>query len=555
MDSTPAAERPVLTVDGYSMAYDTDEGRIEALKNVSLSIHRGETHAIVGESGSGKTTLAWAITRYLPDNAHDLGGAILLSSEDMLAKTAAELTDLRGRRLAMVYQDPSSSLNPSMTLGDQVTEVLRRHRAMSPQEARSEAEAALARTGIRNPAAMMTRYPHEASGGEKQRVIIATAFACNPELIIFDEPTTALDILTANQIIELFLELREETGVAALYISHDLGLVSRVADTVSVLYQGEVVEQGELKTVFAAPAHAYTQRLLAALPRPQDRLAVAAPQTDTPLMSLENIGVCYYTPSLLTRLLEPKTVAQYGARHISFSVRPGELLGVVGESGSGKSTIAKAATGLHPFEGRIVFDGKVYDSARALDRAYRRQVQIVFQHPDGSLNPRETIGRILARPLRLYDLVPHAQITKRVAELLEMVLLPPEFASRYPHQLSGGQKQRVAIARAFAAEPRLVICDEITASLDVSVQATMARLLVDLQARSGAACIFITHDLNLVRQLAHRIVVMRNGAIVESFAAEDTEQTDRAPYTRELIDAVPVLDRPAISATTEVPHQ
>ena len=232
MDSTPAAERPVLTVDGYSMAYDTDEGRIEALKNVSLSIHRGETHAIVGESGSGKTTLAWAITRYLPDNAHDLGGAILLSSEDMLAKTAAELTDLRGRRLAMVYQDPSSSLNPSMTLGDQVTEVLRRHRAMSPQEARSEAEAALARTGIRNPAAMMTRYPHEASGGEKQRVIIATAFACNPELIIFDEPTTALDILTANQIIELFLELREETGVAALYISHDLGLVSRVADTV-----------------------------------------------------------------------------------------------------------------------------------------------------------------------------------------------------------------------------------------------------------------------------------------------------------------------------------
>ncbi|OAN81950.1 peptide ABC transporter [Jannaschia sp. EhC01] len=545
-------QRPVLDVQNYSMAYDTDEGRIEALKNVTLSIKRGETHAIVGESGSGKSTLAWAITRYLPDNAHELGGTILLTGDDMRTKSPMELADLRGSRVSMVFQDPTSSLNPSMTLGDQVAEVLRRHRNMTKEEALKEAEAALERTGIRNVSAIMGRYPHEASGGEKQRVIIATAFACNPELIIFDEPTTALDILTAKQILELFVKLREETGVAALYISHDLGLVSRVADTVSVLFEGKVVEAGDVEAVFAAPKHPYTQRLLAALPRPQDRLTVEDVSMDTaPLLALDNISVCYNSPSLLTRLLEPGAKPQFGARGVSLDVRPGELLDIVGESGSGKSTIAKVVTGLNAFEGQITFDGKTYDTARSLDRAYRKQVQIVFQHPDGSLNPRETIGRILARPLRLYGLVPANKVASRVAELLEMVLLPTEFAKRYPHQLSGGQKQRVAIARAFAAEPRLVICDEITASLDVSVQATMARLLVDLQTRSGAACVFITHDLNLIRQLAHRIVVMRNGAVVDTFATADSETADRAEYTRELIEAVPVSRAPELPTDAE----
>mgnify|MGYP000515945336 CR=1 FL=1 len=549
--SEPTKEPPVLKVQNYSMAYDTDQGEVQALKNVSLSIRRGETHAIVGESGSGKSTLAWAITRYLPHNARDLDGAILLSGEDMIGKSKSQLADLRGRRVSMVYQDPSSSLNPSMTLGDQVIEVLRRHRDMTRDAAAKEAEAALARTGIRDPAAMMKRYPHEASGGEKQRVIIATAFACNPELIIFDEPTTALDILTAKQILELFVKLREETGVAALYISHDLGLVTRVADTVSVLYNGEVVESGDVQTVFDAPRHPYTQRLLAALPRPQDRLISDTPEGDAPLLTLENVSVCYNAPSWLTRLLERDAKPMFGAEHVSLDVRPGELLGVVGESGSGKSTIAKAATGLNEFDGTISFEGKTYTNADAFGQEYRRQVQIVFQHPDGSLNPRETIGRILARPLRLYGLVPPSQVAQRVAELLEMVLLPTEFAHRYPHELSGGQKQRVAIARAFAAEPKLVICDEITASLDVSVQAAMARLLVDLQSRSGAACIFITHDLNLIRQLAHRIIVMRNGVVVDSFAIEDVDHPDRAAYTRELINAVPITKRPDVTPTAE----
>lgn len=537
------------------MAYDTEEGRVEALKEVSLTVERGQTHAIVGESGSGKSTLAWAITRYLPDNARDLGGAILLNDENILEKTPREIAQMRGRHVAMVFQDPSSSLNPSMRLGEQITEALRRHSDMSPEAARKEAEAALARTGIREPAKMMQRYPHEASGGEKQRVIIATAFACNPELIIFDEPTTALDILTAKQILELFVKLREETGVAALYISHDLALVSRVADTVSVLYYGEVVEDGEVETVFTAPKHPYTQRLLTALPRPQDRIAVPEPETEQPLLSLENVSVRYNVPTLLTRLIDPSAQATFGAHDISFHVRPGELLGIVGESGSGKSTIAKAATGLNPFEGRITFEGRVFDGRNRFDKDYRRQVQIVFQHPDASLNPRETIGRILARPLRLYDLVPRDGVQDRVKELLEMVLLPPEFVVRYPHQLSGGQKQRVAIARAFAAEPKLVICDEITASLDVSVQAAVARLLVDLQERSGAACLFITHDLNLIRQLAHRIVVMQNGELMDAFETEEAERPDRADYTRALLDAVPVPHTPDIPESTEIPLQ
>ncbi|MCA0922832.1 dipeptide ABC transporter ATP-binding protein [Pseudooceanicola nanhaiensis] len=540
----PQSEAPVLDVRHYSMAYDTEAGTTTALDDVSLMIWRGETHALVGESGSGKSTLAWAITRYMAENARDTGGAILLSGEDMIGKGRAELEALRGRRIAMVYQDPSSSLNPTMRLGEQLTEVLIRHRGMTKTEAWVEGEAALARTGIVKPAEMMMRYPHECSGGEKQRVVIATAFACNPELIIFDEPTTALDILTANQILDLFIRLREETGVAALYITHDLGLVARIASKVSVIHKGKIVEQGDLETVFGAPEHPYTRKLLAALPRPEDRLALPAPTEDTPLFEARDVGVQYNAPGWLTRLLDKSAAAHWGARNITLDVRPGELLGIVGESGSGKSTIAKAATGLNPFEGEIRFVGRSFASRDAFDRKYRRDVQIIFQHPDSSLNPRETIGGILSRPLKLYKLCPAGEVRQRVRELLEMVLLPADYASRYPHQLSGGEKQRVAIARAFAAEPRLVICDEITAALDVSVQAAVARLLVDLQKRSGAACIFITHDLNLIRQLAHRIVVFQRGALVDAFDVADAGSPERHPYTQALLNAVPVPHRP-----------
>ncbi len=531
---------PVLEVRDYALAYATEAGEVQALDGVSLSIAAGETHALVGESGSGKSTLAWAIMRYLPDNARDVSGSILLSGEPLLDKTPAQMEALRGRRIAMVFQDPSAALNPTMRMGDQVAEVLMRHRGMDRDAAWAEGQAALARTGIQHPAEMMRRYPHEASGGEKQRVVIATAFACNPELIIFDEPTTALDILTAHQILDLFLRLRAETGVAALYISHDLGLVARIADTVSVIHEGRIVESGPVAGVFRAPQHAYTRQLMAAVPRPEIRIAVPEPAPAEPLLQVRGVSVRYGAEGWLTRLLGRESQPFYGARDVSFAVQPGELLGLVGASGSGKSTMAQVISGLRDFTGSVRFGGRDFTARGEFDRAYRRDVQIVFQHPDSSLNPRQTIGTILSRPLRLYGLCPSGKVAERVRELLEMVLLPADFATRYPHQLSGGQKQRVAIARAFAAEPKLVICDEITAALDVSVQAAVARLLTDLQRKSGAACLFITHDLNLIRQLAHRIAVMQRGQVVDSFDVAEATSPHRHPYTRALLDAVPL---------------
>lgn len=529
----------VLDIRDYGLGYRTDAGLVPALEQVTLGIAPGETHALVGESGSGKSSLAWAIMRHLPPNAVETGGRILLSGEDLRDRSRAQMQVIRGRRIAMVFQDPSAALNPTMKMGDQVAEVFIRHRGLTRDAAWQEGIAALERTGIARPAEIMDRYPHEASGGEKQRVVIATAFACNPELIIFDEPTTALDILTAQQILDLFLRLREETGVAALYISHDLGLVARIAHRVSVLDRGRIVETGPVETVFATPRHPYTRALLAAVPRPENRIAVPEPQMPVPVLEVRDISVRYGGPGWLGRLLGSGEAGFYGARDVGFSVHQGELLGLVGASGSGKSTMAQVIAGLRDFSGEVVFGGRSYHARAEFGRDYRREVQIIFQHPDASLNPRHSIGKILSRPLRLYGLCPPSQVQSRVRELLEMVRLPAEFASRYPHQLSGGQKQRVAIARAFAAEPKLVICDEITAALDVSVQAVVARLLADLQRKSGAACLFITHDLNLIRQLAHRITVMQQGRLVDGFDAADAEAPGRHPYTRALLEAVP----------------
>ncbi|MBM3523546.1 MAG: ABC transporter ATP-binding protein, partial [Alphaproteobacteria bacterium] len=385
-------------------------------------------------------------------------------------------------------------------------------------------------------------YPHQASGGEKQRVVIATAFACNPECIVFDEPTTALDIVTARQIQDLFVRLQEDTGVAALYISHDLALVSRIAHDVAVIHRGEIVESGTAAGIFGAPRAEYTKMLIAAVPRPDTRLVDSHPPADAPqLIGLESMTVRYGDRSLFARLLGRAQDQVTGASEIGLSVRKGEILGIVGESGSGKSTIARAIAGLNDFTGRLTLEGRDFTARGALDRAYRRATQIVFQNPDASLNPRQRVRTILARPLKLYGIAKgRAAIDRRVDELLRQVLLPPEFARRYPHQLSGGEKQRVAIARAFAAEPRLVLCDEITSSLDVSVQASIAQLLVDLQARTGATCLFITHDLNLVRQLAHTIAVMYRGELVDLFPVGEARAPDRHPYTRTLLDAVPV---------------
>lgn len=543
----------VLNVKDYSLNYVTPNGVLNALKQVNLSINKGEVLALVGESGSGKTSLAWSIMRYLPGNAVEPTGAIELAGEDLMRKSKQEIDSIRGRRISMVFQDPSTSLNPTLPLGEQLAEVLVRHRALTVRQAYAEGEAMLARVGLKDPKGMMKRYPHEASGGEKQRVVIATAFACQPECIIFDEPTTALDVITSRHILELFAKLQEETHVASLYISHDLSLVSRVANRVAVIHKGTLVEQGEVGQVFGSPRDAYTRRLIESVPRPDHRLvAKAAPCSSPHLVDARNISVNYGRTTKLAGLFGKEKESVVGNRAVTLSVAAGEILGVVGESGSGKSTLAKALTGLNQFDGELLFRGKQVRGRGDMNRAYRQDVQIIFQHPDSSLNPRQRIGEILSRPLKLYTKLSAQEQKSAVASMLEQVRLPRDYVNRYPHQLSGGEKQRVAIARAFASKPKLVICDEITSALDVSVQASVVDLLVELQRLYGTAYVFITHDLNLIRQLAHRIAVMYRGDLVDLFDVDDINASSRHTYTRTLLDAVPVPPSPTNPQTNVV---
>ena len=523
MTAAPAetASSPVLDIEGYGLRFATDHTSSPALDDIRLSIARGEVLGLVGESGSGKTSLAYAVLRHLPTGAREHGGAIRLGGVDLRGLSHRAMRDVRGARIGLVFQDPNASLNPTLTLGEQMTEGLRRHRHLRAPAARELAEHWLHRVGIADPAAMLRRYPHEASGGEKQRVVIATAFAPGPALLLLDEPTTALDVITARQILDLFAELQAETGVAALYISHDLALVARVAARVAVLHRGRIVETGAASQVFAAPRDAITRDLVAAVPRPGVRLVDDAPGTE-PVLGVAGLGIRYGRVTAV--------------QDVSFDIRAGEIVGLVGESGSGKSSIARALAGLSTFDGQVMQGGRLVRGPAGMDAAYRRAVQMVFQNPDASLNPRHTVGQILARPLALFGTADGLSRPDAVAALLASVQLPAAYAVRYPHRLSGGEKQRVAIARAFAAWPALVICDEVTSALDVSVQARIIQLLLDLRARHGTATLFITHDLNLVRQIAHRIGVMQRGRLVELSTAAELGQH---PYTRALLDAVP----------------
>ena len=516
----------LLSVEDYTLGYRVAGSVRPVLDRLSLQVAPGEVLGLVGESGSGKSSLAAAIMRALPRNAREEGGRIALAGQDLRGLPERALRPIRGRRIGMVFQDPSAALNPTLTIGRQVREVLRLHRDLDPAAAQAQALDILGHVGLRDPAAILRRYPHQVSGGEKQRVLIATAFATRPELLILDEPTTALDVITGARILKLFATLLRETGAGALYISHDLALVARVSDRIAVLQSGRLVEQGPARRIFAAPEHAYTRELADAVPRPERRLTQSTP--GPALLELDGVGVTYGRKRLFGPAPAP------AVREVSFSLREGEILGVVGESGSGKSTLARALTGLVPHAGRLRLRGAVVGR---MGRDYRRTVQVVFQHPDASLNPRHTVGSQIARPLKLFG-----GDVREVTRLLEQVRLPADYARRYPHQLSGGEKQRVAIARAFAARPALVICDEITAPLDVSVQATVIELLLELHRANGTAYLFITHDLNLVRQIAHRIAVMQAGRLVDLQSDTAIAAGQGAPYTRALIDASPRLD-------------
>ncbi len=507
----------VLEVEGLSIDYLSGGRPVRALSEVSLSIAAGETVGVVGESGSGKSTLAFAVARYLPGNARIASGAIRLVEQDVLAADAETLKRMRRTQFGMVYQNAAAALNPTHKIGEQVLETITitgTPKAAAPARARD----LLDQVQLRDPAAIMDRFPHQVSGGERQRVLIAMAIAGNPRLLVLDEPTTALDPETARDVLDLIAGLRNRLGAAVLYISHDLETVSRLTDRLVVLKDGAMVEQGATRTVLDAPQHEYTRLLLASRPGQlaySTTIAAArsARPPDTPrnLMSVGGLSVAYGRSGLLAQL-------GIGARHTtpaladaSFEIPEGRTTAVVGRSGSGKSTLAKALVGLVPFTGALMINGCTYVSAGDLDQAYRRAVQIVFQNPDTSLNPRHRIGEILSRPLRLLG----APVGRAdVAALLEQVQLPAEFADRFPHQLSGGQRQRASIARALAAKPKLVICDEITSALDVSTQAAIISLLMNLQAEHGTAFLFISHDLELVRSFADRTIVVDGGRIV-----------------------------------------
>ncbi len=604
----------LLTVEGLTISYATARGPIRALDAVDLAIAPGEVHGIVGESGSGKSTLAYAIVRYLASNAHVDAGRIRLDGDDVLALDADALRELRGRRIGMVYQDPATALNPAMRLGEQVAEVLRWHGHDDAQSARDGAIALLRQVRLPDPGLIAAKFPHEVSGGEKQRVLIAMAIACRPSLLILDEPTTALDATTAAAVLDLLRAIRDEAGMAALYITHDLGIVRQIASRISVIYAGRIVETGEAETVLGHPAHPYTLALRASIPNPhrmqrrsrlaaigggapdlmkrvagcvfQDRCGFAAPECragpvalagppvqqvacvrrdavaggaaptaatardvsahaagSTPLLTIRDLAVRHRRSGWLDRVRRRPPVTVHALGGVDLDLGTGETLGLVGESGCGKSTLARAVVGLLRHQGTVALDGRTVDWHRREDAArYRRDVQIVFQHPDLSLNPRMTVGAALRRPLLLAGRLQGGGEAALIGELLDMVRLPADVARRYPHELSGGQKQRVAIARAFAARPRVVICDEITSGLDVSVQAAIMNLLLDLQERFGAAYLFISHDLNLVQHIADRIAVMYLGRIVEIRGGADILKPPYHPYTEALLSAAPVPD-------------
>ncbi|GAA2726749.1 ABC transporter ATP-binding protein [Cellulomonas aerilata] len=541
MTGTPAvvpANGAVLSVADLRVSI----GGREIVRGVSFDVRPGQTLGIVGESGSGKSMTVLAATGLLDAPGARVTGSSLITGTDGGAPTqligAAERTLRRvhGDRVGFVFQDPSTSLNPVLTLERQISESLETHRGMTRRAARTRALDLLTAVGIPDPERRLDGYPHQLSGGQRQRVMIAIALACDPTLLIADEPTTALDVTTQAQIVELVRALQQERGTAVVWISHDLGLIGQVADDVTVLRQGEAVEQQPVLGVFDAPRHAYTRQLLDARPLLGQSAPPPADASGAALLTVESLDVRFAVTGPTGRSVV------HAVDDVSFTVRRGRTLGVVGESGSGKSTIAGALTGLvRPRAGAARLDGEDLLAGRgASGRRLRRRVAMVFQDPFSSLNGRSTIGTSIAEPLRVHRLTASGAAERaRIAELLELVDLSGDYVDRYPHELSGGQRQRVSIARALALEPDLVILDESTASLDVSIQARVLELLLRLQAELGLTYLFIAHDLGVVQRMSHDVLVLRGGRTVEHRPAADLFADPREEYTRALLDAVP----------------
>ncbi|WP_052171904.1 ABC transporter ATP-binding protein [Paracoccus sanguinis] len=505
-------------------------GGQRVLEGVTLDLAPGRVTGLVGESGSGKSMTALAVIGLLPEGAAATG-EVVLDGTNLLTLPERALNDLRGRRIGMIFQEPMTALNPLMTIGDQVAEVLTRHHGMGRAEALAVARARLDRVGLAAPRFPLTLYPHELSGGQRQRVAIAMAIADAPDLLIADEPTTALDVTTQAQILDLLAGLVRDEGMALMLITHDLAVVAGVADRVAVMQSGRIVEQGETEALFRTQSHPYTRALFAAARHQPPRVAVAP--DDTPILRVEGAVRAY-------RLPRPRIGAPHGVLRavdgVSLSVADGESVGLVGESGCGKSTLTRAILGLDPLQGgRILLDGAPV-TAR-MPRALRAKVQVVFQDPYGSFDPRWRVDRLVAEPFHLTGRPRNCR--DRVAEALAEVGIPAEAMSRHIHQFSGGQRQRIAIARALIIRPRLVILDEAVSALDVQVRAQVLDLLARLRVSHGMAWLFISHDLSVVRRITDRVLVMEKGRIVEDGPTEAILTAPRHPYTRRLVAATP----------------
>ena len=552
VDRTASDRRDGAIVDirDLEVAFASDAGAVRAVAGVSLRVGPGEVLAVVGESGSGKTVTAKTILGLLPSTA-TTSGVVLLASKagaepsDVVSVSGSRLRELRGTDVAMVFQEPSTALNPVYTVGWQIAEGLRAHLSISRAEARAKAIEVLGRVGIPDPEHRVDYYPHQFSGGQKQRVVIAMALVLDPGLIVADEPTTALDVTVQAEILDLLRRCRDEFGTSILLITHNLGVVADLADRVAVMYAGEVIEEASVNELFADPQQDYTKRLLAAVPyvgqgraRTAERAeARAAAPEQAPVVEARDLRISY--PG---RLVRPGFVAVDG---VSFVVRGGEVLGLVGESGSGKTTIGRAIAGLTRVSGgSLTVLGQEMNGVRERTfRSHRRDIGFVFQDPASSFNPLLSIAECVAEPLVVHGRAADPRAARqRVDELLEAVQLPRSYGDRYPHELSGGQRQRASLARALALDPMLLIADEPTSALDVSVQARVLELFAELQARLGFASLFISHDLAVVDLLADRIAVLYRGRLVEEGTGEQVLGAPQHPYTQRLLASLPVPD-------------
>jgi peptide/nickel transport system ATP-binding protein len=560
---------PLLEIRDLSIAFRAEGHQTTAVSRISLQVSRGEVLALVGESGSGKSVTSLSILRLLdsPSTLYPSGAVLFsedgISSMDLLKADAATLRNTRGHKIAMIFQEPMTSLNPVMTCGRQVAEALLAHKKMTRAEARKRAIDWLQKVKLPQPEVLFDRYPHQLSGGQKQRVMIAMAMCCEPSLLICDEPTTALDVTVQKTILELIRELQQQANMGVIFITHDLGVVREMADRVAILYKGEMMEQNSADVIFRQPQHPYTRALIACRPalHPKgERLPVVSDflqPADAPKPAVQQMVAPPPSGELLVEVKSlvvrfPNKTGLFGkplsyftaVDDVSFAIRKGETLGLVGESGCGKTTLGRTLLGLvQPASGSIRYAGRDITALSGKQmKELRKDVQLVFQDPYSSLNPRLTIGAALAEPMRTSGLDTRAQSRKKkVAELLERVNLSPAMMNRYPHEFSGGQRQRIVIARALALSPDFLVCDESVSALDVSVQAQVLNLLNELKKDLGLTMLFISHDLSVVRYMSDHMLVMSKGKIVESGKAEDIYQHPQHPYTQQLLAAIPSL--------------